>query len=198
MRKKQSKLLLLIFVASYGFAWQLSSIHAVFGLMFLSFMGLIISIPIIIQNRLGGLVITIVLIILSTFFPPCAVCLPLWGLMCILASIGMLLGNWLPALMGFILYALLLVGPFALVTASQSEFEGDHRLLMSGVSFVLGAAIMLGSCSFMEKLGYTRRNIAYFTLGLPACLCMLVVAILGFGDDGGDGGGDGGDVDGGN
>lgn len=52
----------------------------------------------------------------------------------------------------------------------------------------------------MEKVGYTRRNIAYYTLGLPACVCLLLLAILGLGGDGGDLSdsgdlGDGGDAD---
>jgi hypothetical protein len=87
-----------------------------------------------------------------------------------------LIENWLPVLMSFILYALLLIGQFALATASQRKFEGDHRFLIRGVSFVIGATIMLGSCSLVEKFGYTRKNIAYYTLGLPACLCLLLVA----------------------
>lgn len=106
MRKKQSKFLLLIFVAGYGFAWHLTSIHPAIGLLSLSLTGLLISIPRIIQNQLSGLVMSLFLVTLAVIFPPCVVCLPLWGLIAFLGGVGMLLENWLPVLMGLILYAL--------------------------------------------------------------------------------------------
>jgi hypothetical protein len=199
----QSKLLLLLFVALYGFAWQLASIHWVLGLLFLSLTGLIINIPRIVQNHFAGLIILLVLVIVSTFFPLCAICIPLWGLISIVAALGMLLENWLPVLMGLILYALVLLGPFFLMTFSRLEIGGDHQFLTSCISFVIGAAIMIGSCSFMEKFGFTRRNIAYYTLGLPACICLLLIAMHGAGGDLGDVAnsgdvGDSGDADGNN
>jgi hypothetical protein len=180
----------ILLTVCYGLAWSWSSYDPPAGLLFLSAIGTLISLPKIFESVIAGIIISALLTAIVVLFPCCAPILGLWFIIKVLAKIAEIINNLILLIASSFLYGILLYIPLATrIRLENSITDADSTWLVPSLMVVIGALIMQAICSIFALFGHKSSKTVAFIVGLPGFLIMLIIFLftLDGGEDGADG-----------
>jgi hypothetical protein len=137
-------------------------------------------------------VITMLLVVVSCFFPPLFVLIGLWGSVCLMMRFVTFMRNLIPICVGAVLYILAAIVPKWLVTSLHPNINNWFGLIGYGVEVVVlgvvGTLLMALAIRLFQGMDYSRNRSAALMMGFPVYLFLftLLLFLPGADDDGGD------------
>ncbi|HKO18803.1 MAG TPA: hypothetical protein VJU82_07945 [Acidobacteriaceae bacterium] len=161
-------------VLAYGLACVKAEVSPYKGAVELILLGLLVSMPGILESVLTGMVMNSCFAFLMLIFP---IIIPFVLIYKIFSIVARLANSILLLLVGILLYGTLYCVPGLMSSGPLDSLSAQHPSLASSVVFVTGGALMATVGWIAWRCGYSARCIALCTLGFPAFLVLLLVSL---------------------